>query len=105
VASKHKFHVNRLKQEIDGYKVNDFLGLYLHPEDNLWRGCHLKTGDDLVGPSGTWRKKRACLAFVESFVALEWDVVTENEMYAQNGGYDAVFERYKIAVNKGRELE
>jgi len=105
MASKHKFHANRLNETIDGYKVNDFLGLYLDPNDNLWRGCHLKTGKDLEGPNGRWKKKRACLSFVEAFIDLEWDVTNENEMYAQNGGYDAVFERYKIAVNKGRELE
>ena len=105
MATKAKFFVNRLKQEIDGYKVTDHLGLYLDPNDNLWRGCHLKTGDDLVGPNGTWKRKRACLAFVESFIDLDWEVENEEEMYERNGGFESLVEMYKQAVNKGRELE
>lgn len=105
MATKAKFQVKRLSQEIDGYKVNDFLGLYLDPNDNLWRGCHLKTGNDLDGPDGRWKKKRSCLSFVESFIDLDWEVENADEMYERNGGFAAMLDRYRGAVKKGRELE
>lgn len=105
MANKHKFHVNRLNKTVDGYKVDDNLGLYLDDEDKLWRGVHLSTGQDLVGRDGTWKKKRSCLAFVESFVDLDWNVIDEDSMYSKNGGFEAVKERYFEAVRKAEELE
>lgn len=105
MANKSQFHVKRLDKTVDGYKVNDYLGLYLCDEDKLWRGCHIPTGDELVGPKGRFKKKRACLAFVESFVDLDWNVIDEESMYAKNGGFEAVKERYFEAVRKAEELE
>lgn len=105
MASKSQFHVNRLNKTVDGYKVDDYLGLYLDDEDKLWRGCHLPTGQDLIGRDGTWKKKRACLAFVESFVDFDWQVETEDELYERNGGFEVVKERYFEAVRKAEGLE
>ena len=105
MASKHTFHVNRLNTTVDGYKVNEFLGLYLDEEDKLWKGIHLVTGDDLVGPHGRWKKKRSCLAFVESFIDMDWDVVDEEDMYSKNGGFETVKDRYFAAVKVAEGLE
>lgn len=105
MATKSQFHVKRLDKTVDGYKVDDNLGLYLDDEDKLWRGCHLPTGQDLVGRDGKWKKKRACLAFVESFVDFDWQVETEEELYERNGGFDVVKDVYLVAVKKAEELE
>lgn len=105
MASKSNFHVNRLNKTVDGYRVNEQLGLYLDAEENLWRGIHLKTGDDIVGPHGRWKKKRSCLAFIESFVDFDWDVVDEEDMYSKNNGFEVVKERYFAAVKVAEGLE
>jgi len=105
MASKQKLQIKRLNQTVDGYAHNDFLGLYLDPEDNLWRAVHIASGSDLEGPTGTWRKKRACLAFISGLENMDWNIMSEAEMLDKNGGWDSVVEIYKAAVELGREAE
>jgi hypothetical protein len=105
MASKSSFYVKRLNKTVDGYRVNEQLGLYLDDEDKLWRGCHLPTGQDLIGRDGRWKKKRSCLSFVESFVDFDWQVETEEELYEQNGGFEAVKDFYLAAVSRAEGLE
>lgn len=92
-------------RSVAGYDANGVLGVFLD-DDGLWKGVKLSNGMLLVGPNGLWKKKRAALAFVETVSSLNWDGVdTEEQHYAANGGYDAVYAVYSEAVRKGRELD
>lgn len=97
----------RLKdgRSVAGYDHNGVLGVFLD-DDGLWKGVKLSNGMLLVGPSGLFKKKRAALAFVETVSSLNWDGVdTEEQHYAANGGYDAVYAVYSEAVNNARKLD
>jgi len=105
MATKQKLTIHRLNTVVDGYAHNEHLGLYLDPSDNFWRAVHIATGKDLEGPSGRWKKKRSCLAFVEAFSNFDWSVETEEELYERNGGFDSLVEKYAEAVKIAEELE
>lgn len=90
---------------VQGYDANGVLGLYLHDESNLWRAVHLASGRNLCGPSGTFKKKRSCLIFIEKVAHFNWDVSDEETMYFMNGGYETVLPIYQAAVKKALEAE
>lgn len=103
MATKHNFYVKRLDKEVDGYKHNDDIGLYLDDETKLWSAVHLRSGHVLEGLDGQWKMKRQCLEFIKGVEGLNYDVSTNEELIEKNGGFDAVLAIYLAAVKKGKE--
>jgi hypothetical protein len=103
MASKQKLFIKSKQTKVDAYQHDENLGLFLD-DDGLWKAVHIRTGQLICGPSGTFKKKRSCLAFIESINALDWTADDEEEMYLRNGGFEAMKERYFAAVEKAREV-
>lgn len=105
MAQKANLFVKRLGKEVPAYRHDENLGLYLDEETKTWCGLHVKTGEHLEGPSGRFKKKRACIKFLSFFENMDWDVSTQEEMFERNGGFEAVNGIYQKAALAGIEVD
>lgn len=89
---------------VDGYRVNEFVGLYKHPDRGAWRGHHFPTGWDLNGQQTSWKQKRQCLAFLQHFIdaGIDFSFQSVHEMEFKNPDIKRVFdEAQKIGERAG----
>lgn len=85
---------NKETQTVDGYKINDFVGLYKSPETGKWQGVHIPTGWRLKDRDfGTFKSKKECVEFLERLIAsdLRFDVLTVKEFSDMNPRADEIF--------------
>lgn len=100
MATKAQLFVKRLGKEVPAYRHDENLGLYLDEATKTWVGIHVHTGEHLEGPSGRFKKKRACIKFLSFFEDMNWDVSTQEEMFSRNGGFEVVNEIYQRAATE-----
>ena len=82
------------EKTVDGYKINDFVGLYKSPETGKWQGVHIPTGWRLKGgETGTFKSKKGCVKFLERLITsdLRFDVLTPDEFRDMNPRADEIF--------------
>lgn len=87
--------------EVNGYVINDLVGLYQGETTKLWRGVHLRTSKFLDGPSGTWKQKRQCLAYLESLISQGMNFVVDSETEFWDKNPDGA-DMYQEAVKFGK---
>lgn len=89
MATRHQYEIlinsGNDRMIVDGYKFNDLIWLHKDPADDLWVGWQSKLGKVLAaGKHGRFKKKRACLAFLEvvtSKLPLDFDTFKQYEKY------------------------
>ena len=107
MATKQVFEAYLLsstqKFEVNGYAINDLVGLAQHPEKKHWVGVHIPTGMTLErGSAYRFKQKRECMAFLESLIeqGFDFDVSTSAECVEKNPDYEEMFKKAVDAAKR-----